>query len=54
MDPIAIDGRQAIIIAILALYFGMYVNAKIEILRKLNFLDPITGRLAVSIFLAAV
>ncbi|SHI70697.1 glutamate:Na+ symporter, ESS family [Shimia gijangensis] len=54
MDPIAIDGRQTIIIAILALYLGKYANAKISILRKLNIPDPIIGGLSVSILFSLI
>lgn len=45
-----LDSRQTIIIAILVLFLGKYLNKKVEILRKYNIPEPVTGGLVASLF----
>jgi len=49
MDSLALDGRQTIVIAILVLYFGKLLNAKIGFLREFNIPEPVTGGLIASV-----
>lgn len=44
------DSRQTIIVAILVLFLGKYLNKKINILRKYNIPEPVTGGLVASLF----
>jgi len=45
-----LDSRQTIIVAILVLFLGKYLNKKINILRKYNIPEPVTGGLVASLF----
>lgn len=54
MDTIVLDGRQTIIIAILAMYLGKFLNSKIKFLRTYHIPDPITGGVAASILFGLV
>ena len=45
-----LDSRQTIIIAILVLFLGKFINKKINILRKYNIPEPVTGGLIASLF----
>ena len=45
-----LDSRQTIIVAILVLFLGKYLNKKISILRKYNIPEPVTGGLVASLF----
>ena len=49
METLTLDGRQTIVIAILVLYFGKLINAKINFLREFNIPEPVTGGLIASI-----
>jgi ESS family glutamate:Na+ symporter len=49
MDSLTLDGRQTIVIAILVLYFGKLLNAKIGFLREFNIPEPVTGGLIASV-----
>jgi ESS family glutamate:Na+ symporter len=49
MDSLALDGRQTIVFAILVLYFGKLLNAKIGFLREFNIPEPVTGGLIASV-----
>ena len=49
METLSLDGRQTIVIAILVLYFGKLINAKINFLREFNIPEPVTGGLIASI-----
>lgn len=44
------DPRQTIIIAILVLFLGKYLNKKFRILRKYNIPEPVTGGVVASLF----
>jgi len=44
-----LDPRQTLIIAILALYLGRYLNDRVKPLRDYNIPEPVTGGL-LSIF----
>jgi len=44
-----LDSRQTIIIAILVLFLGKYLNKKVKILRKYNIPEPVTGGLIASL-----
>ena len=45
-----LDSRQTIIVAILVLFLGKYLNKKFNILRKYNIPEPVTGGLVASLF----
>lgn len=45
-----LDSRQTIIVAILVLFLGKYLNRKVAILRKYNIPEPVTGGLVASLF----
>jgi ESS family glutamate:Na+ symporter len=45
-----LDSRQTIIVAILVLFLGKYLNNKIKILREYNIPEPVTGGLVASLF----
>jgi len=45
-----LDSRQTIIVAILVLFLGKYLNKKFNILRKYNIPEPVTGGLIASLF----
>ena len=45
-----LDSRQTIIVAILVLFLGKYLNQKITVLRKYNIPEPVTGGLVASLF----
>ncbi len=44
-----LDSRQTIIVAILVLFLGKYLNKKFNILRKYNIPEPVTGGLVASL-----
>ncbi|MGI9204084.1 MAG: sodium/glutamate symporter [Woeseiaceae bacterium] len=50
MDSTVLDGRQTIIIAILVLYLGRLMVAKISFLRDFNIPQPVVGGLIASVF----
>ena len=45
-----LDGRQTIIVAILVLFLGKFLNKKFKFLRKYNIPEPVTGGLVASLF----
>ena len=45
-----LDSRQTIIVAILVLFLGKYLNRKFDFLRKYNIPEPVTGGLVASLF----
>jgi len=45
-----LDSRQTIIVAVLVLFLGKYLNNKFDILRKYNIPEPVTGGLIASLF----
>ncbi len=45
-----LDSRQTIIVAILVLFLGKYLNKKFNFLRKYNIPEPVTGGLVASLF----
>ncbi len=45
-----LDSRQTIIVAILVLFLGKFLNKKINVLRKYNIPEPVTGGLVASLF----
>jgi len=49
-----LDPRQTIIIAILVLFLGKYLNQKIAFLREFNIPEPVTGGVLVSLLLGVV
>ena len=49
-----LDPRQTIIMAILVLYLGKYLNKKIDFFREFNIPEPVTGGVLVSMVLGAV
>lgn len=48
MDPITIDGRGTIVIAIIVLFVGKWLNASVAFLRTYNISEPVTGGLLAS------
>jgi ESS family glutamate:Na+ symporter len=46
-----LDSRQTIIVAILVLFTGKYLNKKVNILRRYNIPEPVTGGIVASLFL---
>ena len=51
---IEIDSRQTIIVAVLVLFLGKYLNNKISVLRKYNIPEPVTGGLIASLFFGII
>jgi len=49
-----LDGRQTLLIAILVLYVGKWLNKHIPILRVYNIPEPVTGGVLASLFFGAV
>lgn len=49
-----LDSRQTIIAAILVLFLGKYLNKKIDVLRKYNIPEPVTGGLVASLLLGLI
>ncbi len=45
-----LDSRQTIIVAILVLFLGKYLNKKFNVLRTYNIPEPVTGGLVASLF----
>ena len=45
-----LDPRQTLIIAILVLYLGRYINDRLRVLRDYNIPEPVTGGLLASVF----
>jgi glutamate:Na+ symporter, ESS family len=44
-----LDARQTLIIAILVLYLGRYINGRLRLLREYNIPEPVTGGLLASL-----
>ena len=44
-----LDPRQTLIVAILVLYLGRYINDRISLLRDYNIPEPVTGGLLASL-----
>ena len=49
-----LDARQTLIIAILVLYLGRYLNDKLSLLREYNIPEPVTGGLLASVFFGLI
>ena len=49
-----LDSRQTIIVAILVLFLGKYLNKKVKVLRKYNIPEPVTGGLVASLFFGSL
>lgn len=49
-----LDARQTLIIAILVLYLGRYINGKVNLLRDYNIPEPVTGGLLASILFGLI
>lgn len=49
-----LDGRQTLIIAILVLYAGRFINSRLRLLRDYNIPEPVTGGLLASISFALI
>lgn len=54
MDPIVLDGRETVVIAIFAVYLGRFVNAKVAFLRTYQIPDSVTGGIFASILLGLI
>ena len=54
MDPLTLDGRQTVIVAILAMYLGKLVNSKVEFLRHYHIPDAVTGGVVASILFGLI
>ncbi len=51
---IELDGRQTLIIAILVLFLGKFLNKRVEYLREYNISEPVTGGVVASIVFGAL
>lgn len=49
-----LDSRQTIVIAVLVLFLGKYLNLKIPLFRKYNIPEPVTGGFVASIFFGLI
>lgn len=49
-----LDSRQTLIISILVLYLGRYLNDKLALLREYNIPEPVTGGLLASVFFGLI
>ncbi len=49
-----LDGRQTLIIAILVLFLGKYLNKRVKFLREYNISEPVTGGVVASIVFGAL
>lgn len=49
-----LDSRQTIILAILVLFLGRFINQKIKIFRHFNIPEPVTGGVIASIFFSII
>lgn len=49
-----LDGRQTLIIAILVLFLGKFLNKRINLLREYNISEPVTGGVVASIVFGAL
>ena len=54
MDPIVLDGRETVVVAIFSVYVGRFVNAKVAFLRTYKIPDSITGGIFASILLGLI
>lgn len=54
MEPYELDGRQTVIIGILAMYLGSLVNSKINFLRHYSIPDSITGGVVASVLFSLI
>ena len=48
---IELDSRQTIIIAILVLFLGKFLNKNIKFLRRFNIPEPVSGGTSISIIM---
>jgi glutamate:Na+ symporter, ESS family len=51
---VELDSRQTLIIAILVLYLGRYINNRVTLLRDYNIPEPVTGGLLASILFGLI
>mgnify|MGYP003633652959 CR=1 FL=1 len=51
---IEIDGRETLILAILTLFLGKYLNAKVRLLRTWNLPEPVVGGVIISVVFALI
>ncbi len=51
---IELDGRQTLIIAILVLFLGKFLNKRVKFLREYNISEPVTGGVVASIVFGAL
>jgi ESS family glutamate:Na+ symporter len=51
---VELDSRQTLIISILVLYLGRYLNDKLALLREYNIPEPVTGGLLASVFFGLI
>lgn len=49
-----LDTRQTLLLAVLVLFLGRYLNTKITFLQKYNIPEPVTGGIIASIFFSAI
>ena len=54
MDPLVLDGRTTVVIAIFAVYLGRFVNAQVAFLRTYQIPDSVTGGIVASLLLGLV
>ena len=54
MDPLVLDGRETVVIAIFAVYLGRFVNAQVAFLRTYQIPDSVTGGIVASILFGLI
>jgi glutamate:Na+ symporter, ESS family len=54
MDPLVVDGRETVVIAIFAVYLGRFINAQVAFLRTYQIPDSVTGGIVASLLLGLV
>ncbi len=50
----ALDARQTLILAVLVLFLGRFLNQKINFLQKYNIPEPVTGGIIASLFFSSI
>jgi len=54
MEPLVLDGRETVIIAIFGVYLGRFVNAQVAFLRTYQIPDSVTGGIVASILFGLI
>lgn len=49
-----LDDRETLILAVLVLFAGKFINKRIHFLRKYNIPEPVTGGILASLIIALI